>query len=222
MGIVQSIFFKPQRGYRKYGTMQRLTSTARGTQLGETTRTVKNTLYQLDGVISEQHNSSATITQHPVEYGVNIADHVIKQPQKITINGIVTNSPSIGQMFNKLPGGATFGERALSQLTGSRIREAYAGLVELQNERFPVRLQTGLLVYDNMVLTDISAPNDLQGNLRVTLTFTEIFVVNGETTGVTQATTITPGELDVRSAVQSLVGLGIAGSALLGFKGFKL
>lgn len=220
MGIIQSIFFRPQRGYRKYEAVT-------GGLVGQSTTTnnfdvVGDTLYQLDGVISEQHQSSATVTQHPVEYGVNIADHVIKQPQKIIINGIVTNSPFPGQLFNKLPGGAKFGTQALSVLTGSRVRDAYAGLIALQNERLPVRLQTGLLVYDNMVLTDVSAPNDLEGNLKVTLTFTEVFIVNGETTGVTQGVTTTLGTLDVRSSVQALFGLGIAGSVLLGFKGFKI
>lgn len=218
MGIVQSIFFRPQRGYRKY---KNIGQTNYNPITGEVSadiysKVVEDTLYQLDGVISETHSSSAIVTQHPVEYGVNIADHVIKQPQKIVVNGVVTNSPSVGQLFNRLPGGAKFGARALSMLTGSRVREAYAGLVALQNERKPIRLQTGLLVYDNMVLTDISAPNDLEGNLKVTLTFTEVFVVDGKATGVTQGVLTTPTAIDKSIAIQSLVGFGLITAYALG------
>jgi hypothetical protein len=215
MGSLQSIFFRPARGYRKYEELTQLTSVAGSTRLGENTRTVGNTLYQLDGIISEQHTSVAKVTKHPVEYGVDISDYVIKQPMKIVVNGIVTNSPFIKQMSNRLPGDANFATQALETLKGERARNAFKGLIELQNERQPVRLQTGLLVYDNMILSSVSAPNDLQDNLRVKLTFEEIFVADGFTTGAIQAVTTTPTEADFVTAGIALAGLGIAGLSLL-------
>jgi len=180
---------------------------------------VSDTLYRLDGVISEQHSSTAKITKHPVEYGVDISDHVIKQPMKIIVNGIVTNSPFAKQLINRLPGGATFTEQGLSSLTGSRVRNAYKGLIDLQNERQPVRLQTGLLVYDNMILTDVSTPNDVQDNLRVKLTFEEIFVVKGESSGAIEAVTNKATSIDYATVGVGLAGLGIGIASLLGFKG---
>lgn len=199
MGAVQSLFFRPARGYRKY----------------EENRVPSSTLYQLDGIISEQHDSVARVTKHPVEYGVDISDYVIKQPMKVTVNGIVTNSPFLKQMANRLPGDPNFGSQAVETLKGERARNAYKGLIELQNERQPVRLQTGLLVYDNMVLTHVSAPNDVQDNLRVRLTFEEIFISDGSTTGALQAVTTTPTQADFVTVGTTLAGLGIAGLSLL-------
>lgn len=200
MAVVQSIFFQPQRGYRKYEDSQGYnasTGRAAGSKVG-------STLYQLDGVISEQHESTATVTKHPVEYGVSIADHVIKQPTKIIVNGIVTNSPFLKQTLNRLPGDSEFGilAKAGEIFKGERARNAYAGLIELQNERKPVSLQTGLLTYENMVLTGVSAPNDVQGNLRVRLTFEEVFIADGTNTGAVQAVTSTPIEADFIASIE--------------------
>jgi len=204
MGAIQSIFFRPSRGYKTYNF-----DPDDGHLVG-----INSTLYQLDGVISEQHTSIAKVTKHPVEYGVDISDYVIKQPTKIVVNGIVTNSPFLKQMFNTLPGDPSFGSQAVALFKGERARNAFKGLIELQNERQPVRLQTGLLVYDNMILTNVSAPNDIQDNLRVRLTFEEIFVADGTSTGAIQAVTTTPTSADFVTAGIALAGLGIAGLAL--------
>jgi hypothetical protein len=206
MGAIQSLFFRPSRGYRKYieKSIYEGTSTVKY-------KTVGTILYQLDGVISEQHESIATVTSHPVEYGVNLTDHVIKQPMKIVVNGIVTNSPSLAQLFNILPGDANFVSQAVSTFTGARVRNAYQGLIALQNAREPLRLQTGLMTYDNMILTNVSAPNNLENNLKVRLTFTEIFVADGTNTGALQGITTTPTDVDWMTVAATLGGLGIAG-----------
>lgn len=199
MGAIQSIFFKPARGYKKY------TYSDTGVITGKL-----DTLYQLDGVIREQHTSIARVTKHPVEYGVDLTDHVIKQPMKVVVEGIVTNSPFGKQLLNRLPGDPqTAGNKAEAVLKGERARNAYAGLVELQNERLPISLQTGLLQYENMVLTNIAAPNDVQNNLRVTLTFEEIFIADGSTTGAIQGVTTTPTQEDYLSAGVAMAGIGV-------------
>lgn len=199
MGTLQSLFFRPARGYKKYYR------DAGSRILGY------SPLYQLDGVISEQHSSRAKVTKHPVEYGVDITDHVIKQPIKVVVNGIVTNSPFIKQYANRLPGDPKFGKQFVQSLKGERARNAFAGLIELQNARERLRLQTGFLLYDNMVLTDVSAPSDVQDNLKVRLTFEEVFIADGRSTGAIQAVTTTPPEEDYVSAAIGLAGLGIAG-----------
>lgn len=206
--MIQGIFFRPQRGYKRYNISD------------SGVKTVKDTLYQLDGVISEQHTSTARVTKHPVEYGVDLSSHVIKQPMRVVVNGIVTNSPGIKQLWNRLPGGADLVSQSLQAFTNDRVRQAYKGLIDLQNERQPLRLQTGLLVYDNMVLTHVSAPNDLQNNLKVQLTFEEVFIADGTTTGALQAVTTTPTSADYLTASETLTGLGIIGLRGLGLPTF--
>ena len=209
MGALQSIFFRPERGYKKYNF-----------DLDGNKIDVNPLLYQLDGVIKEQHSSRVQLTKHPVEYGVNISDHAIKQPMKVIVDGVVTNSPFAKQLLNRLPGDAVILKNVVDVLQGERARNAYAGLIELQNERKPVRLQTGLLSYENMMLVDVSAPNDIQDNLRVKLTFEEIFIADGVTTGAIQGVVSAPVAADIASVALSLGAL-IGGNLVLasGFKG---
>lgn len=47
----------------------------------------------LDVAISEQHRSSATATEHPVEQGVNITDHIRPEADELTLEGFVSNTP---------------------------------------------------------------------------------------------------------------------------------
>lgn len=47
----------------------------------------------LDASLHEQHTGTATITDHPVEQGSNIADHIRPDPDMLTIEGVVSNQP---------------------------------------------------------------------------------------------------------------------------------
>ena len=49
-----------------------------------------------DVVKSEQHNISTFITEHPVESGADIADHVRSNLDTFTLEGFVTNAPISG------------------------------------------------------------------------------------------------------------------------------
>lgn len=48
---------------------------------------------EFDGAVRYLHESSAVVTEHPVEKGVNIADHVRPELDRLTVEAIVTNSP---------------------------------------------------------------------------------------------------------------------------------
>ncbi len=50
---------------------------------------------ELDASINETHITTAQITDHQVEKGPNIADHIRPMPKKLTINGIITNHPIV-------------------------------------------------------------------------------------------------------------------------------
>lgn len=55
-----------------------------------------------DVVLNETHNLSATITEHAVEQGVNVTDHVRPNVDKVSLEGFVSNTPlpSVGSLFN--------------------------------------------------------------------------------------------------------------------------
>lgn len=47
-----------------------------------------------DLTMSEAHEATAEVTEHPVEQGANIADHVRQNPQTLSLEVYVTNTPS--------------------------------------------------------------------------------------------------------------------------------
>ena len=53
-------------------------------------------LIQLDAAISESHHYENTVTEFPVDDGLDITDHIRQNPDVYEIEGIVTNSPVNG------------------------------------------------------------------------------------------------------------------------------
>jgi hypothetical protein len=51
--------------------------------------------FHFDAVLQEKHEITSTITEHPVEEGSNIADHVRPDPIVLNIQGVVTNTPIV-------------------------------------------------------------------------------------------------------------------------------
>lgn len=47
----------------------------------------------IDVSIKETHGLSAEVTDHPVERGANVADHIRPMPRTFTMDGLVTNTP---------------------------------------------------------------------------------------------------------------------------------
>ena len=47
----------------------------------------------IDVAISEKHSLAADVTEHPVEEGASITDHVRPQPRTVELEGLVTNHP---------------------------------------------------------------------------------------------------------------------------------
>ena len=54
-----------------------------------------------DVIESESYETTSQITDHPVEVGINITDHVRKLPDRVSIIGYVSNQPIIENPFTK-------------------------------------------------------------------------------------------------------------------------
>lgn len=48
---------------------------------------------EFDATVRELHTSQLTVTEHPVEKGVNVSDHVRKELARLTVEVMVTNHP---------------------------------------------------------------------------------------------------------------------------------
>lgn len=214
---LQQILFKPKRGWVQFEYDKET-----GEPFSRDIDDDRNQFFELDGVVSEAHTSQVKLTKNPVEFGADISNHAITQPFKIIVKGVVTNSPFVKQLNNKIPGSPklknAIGTNLVGTFTGERIRSAYAGLVEMQRVRQPFTLFTGLLRYDNMVLTGLSSPNDIKNRLDLTLTFEEVILPNlNLTTQVGYKPSTTTMERDWFAAAVSLATIGVGIASLAGY-----
>lgn len=112
----------------------------------------------IDAVIHETHTSTAVCTENPIEGGSVITDHVALKPTELEIEGIITDTPVSFSLIDN----ATGIINTVKGFTGNKSRsiEAYDKLIKLQQSRRPFKAVTGLKVYNNMILENISVTRD--------------------------------------------------------------
>lgn len=117
------------------------------------------------------HNSSLTITQHPVETGAAITDHSYVNPRRWTFNVGMTDV--IGNPNGSAP-------------AISRSVNAYNQLVAMQASRQPLQLVSKYGVFNNILVADVSAADNYQTKYagRFTITLQEIIMVKNQITKV--------------------------------------
>jgi hypothetical protein len=124
-------------------------------------------------VIEESHVDDIEITQHPVEQGAAISDHVYKRPAELRIRCGWSNSPTPqGGLalaavagitpFARLPFAASqgaliasVGGAFLSGNAQSQVKAIYAGLLALQATFQPFTIYTGKRTYTNMLFKSL-------------------------------------------------------------------
>lgn len=146
---------------------------------------------QFDAVLTEEHAAPTTVTQHPVEKGATISDHVRPEQERVTIQALVTNTPIKGPPTQNK--GAT--ERQLTrQVRGEmRIRgipvpvirgasvldftaemdrpaDVWAELRDIRDNARLISIDNGLHRYDDMVIDGLTVPREA-GSRRDALTF---------------------------------------------------
>lgn len=134
----------------------------------------------VDAAISEEHTTSCDLTKNPVEEGAKITDHVQLEPAKLTIDGVISDSP-LGAPFVQNFQNAK--AAVLSKLTGeSRSIDAYQKLLELQKSREPFTVTTGLKKYNNMIMTSLSVPRTVStsNSIHFKATMEEIRIVKSK------------------------------------------
>lgn len=133
-----------------------------------------------DAFLQIDHESSLTITSHPVETGANISDHAFLNPAQLTMQ-IGMSDVARELTFDQFTQGAT------------RSVAAYQVLLELQRLRVPIQVSTRLRIYKNMLIETISVPDDyttLYG-LKATVVLKEVIVATVQTVKVSARPQIT-------------------------------
>lgn len=131
----------------------------------------------LDVSLQEQHAVEADITEHPVEEGANIVDHIRQKPQMLTIEGLITNTPIPDPSAAVAPHTQN-NVNFISRSTGdsSRSGQAYQQLMTLFQAGKLLTVVTALKTYQNMALKSVSIPRDATTGhvLRFTATLMEV------------------------------------------------
>lgn len=105
---------------------------------------------ELDANLEETHDWSAEATESPVEEGSPISDHVIEQPDKLTLRGFISETPTT--LMPQILG--IIGKSDAS----SRTQEVFDVLRALIKQRVPVVVYTKHLTYPAMVITGLRIP----------------------------------------------------------------
>jgi len=122
-----------------------------------------------DAVVSENHTATLEITDSPVELGVSITDHAWVKPYKLVIEAGVSAA-----QLRPIDDGYGAGL--------ARVGNAYQQLLDLQATREPFDVQTGLKLYSNMLLQELTTTQDKDTSavLAFRATLREIVIVYTE------------------------------------------
>lgn len=128
-----------------------------------------------DLLIDESHTLEFEASDHPVEDGSVITDHVTQKLRTCTVTGFFTNHPS-----RKLDASEEDWEKFQTSevvsdgetVTVNRSLEMFQKLEELARERKPVRLVTALKVYPEMIITSLPVKRDPKAGESVKFTVT--------------------------------------------------
>lgn len=112
----------------------------------------------LDCLLQEEEKLSNTVTKFPVENGSSSNDHVIIEPDVLTITGFVTNAP-IRAHAGTIDGKARVTKQGEDQLVGTDINFAELALTylrEIRRSKKVVTVTTRRGTWENMLVEDFA------------------------------------------------------------------
>jgi hypothetical protein len=135
---------------------------------------VKEQILIFDALRRATHRLTATPTQHPLQFGFNIADHVIMQPVTLTLE--VAMSDAIASRDS-------YGDSSIPMWTGnpSKSVSAFQQMKSLMEQRVLLTLNTRLETYKNVVLIAVDVEETARtyfGGLSMVLSFQQLFIAN--------------------------------------------
>jgi hypothetical protein len=127
---------------------------------------------QADLTISEGHQRRADVTSNPVESGATIQDHVILQPETLSLEGFVSDTPAA-------PLAAQWG----------RVQSTFEALDELWRAAEPLDVVTGRKTYESMVIVDLQLPRERPASMSFSIEMQHVTIVSTQTTEIAGGTT---------------------------------
>lgn len=127
---------------------------------------------EVDILVEQEHKLESEVTEHPVEDGFPVADHVIRKPLKVSMVVGITLSP------------VTWLDRLGAE--PDKIESALAKFEEIYKNAQPITIMTPTNVWDNMVMTSAAFPRNIENKnlIRIPCEFTQIRKVTVKTADI--------------------------------------
>lgn len=124
----------------------------------------QQTTVQFDASISEQHTGTAQVSQHQVETGPNITDHIRPMPMTLSLQAFVTNTPINSGILSPTASPAGQITNGVLQFSSSfnRVNDVYNALLDAQAGGALIAVTTSLSLYIDFAITSIGAPRDAE------------------------------------------------------------
>lgn len=157
--------------------------------------------YLFDAYFNINHESTLSITEHPVQTGANISDHAFMQPN------ILTFEIGMSDVMTDVTGNY----ESFSNDSSTRSIDAYKVLRQLQSDRIMINVYTKLWNYKNMLIETLSAPDSNQTAyaLKASVTLKELLVATVTTVKISErpqkTNTTNEGDQKVQQADESFL-----------------
>ena len=182
-------------------------------------------LLVIDATTAEDHNRSSQATQHEIEDGTDIADHIIKKGITLNISGIISDDPInllstlvgtgagiVGSLIGSRAGAIAtgvigkIGNSILNNAQGKPSKSANEVFEMIYEEKVLCTIITGLKTYTNMVLENYSAPRSSKTtrSLEFTAQFRQITIANSESVSIPKENKEAGGVADSDSPTKNL------------------
>lgn len=154
----------------------------------------------IDATIHETHDVKAQVTEHQVETGSNVTDHIRPLPREVTLEGVITNTPLAAPARTSISGNMSDFSQSFQRPNGDsfevkwqaykfdgqfdRVRDEFRDLVYAIQQGALFDITTTLQVYVDFAMTSFSVPRDAaNGNvLHFSASFKELRFVETNTT----------------------------------------
>lgn len=138
--------------------------------------------------ISEKHSLKFRVSDHPLQDGSTISDHVHQEMQECTVEGMFTNHPLRKlEEVNEVKFKDEYATIDVKPTVSNTALANFEKLKLLAKQRKPVRLVCSLEIYPKMVITGIDYDRDSKSgsSIRFTMTLRELKTVSLKATTVT-------------------------------------
>lgn len=123
-----------------------------------------------DAVLEETHVTELEITDHPIESGASVNDHVFLHPKTVSIKAYVSNHElnhrssgvATGNIHDNSLGNVQSGSVGVPYgAMQAKIQAVYDALLLMQELGLTITVQTGLMLYENMAVRRLNLKQDV-------------------------------------------------------------